>query len=270
MKIPRLLAYDPLLSFADGEKGNVQKTFINSEGRPPSSRYESSVEHTSTVWREGKKTYQAIVEIIGTQPGAEELQEIYKDVREFEKQIATAFDTQGIHTHDVSGQRIESVTEILEEYTTGAVLEMFATFIQGHSISIFEDNESAPEEVRIDLWLYVCALFSLDDYIIAEFMDGRGLDEAASFFYGFLKSAELYRQTIEAAKTALSAAGRKSANARHAVTNELKARLLEEWDAQKHEYKNRADFARIVSRREKMKERTLYEWIAQHERNKRN
>lgn len=58
------------------------------------------------------------------------------------------------------------------------------------------------------------------------------------------------------------------ATLRHASTNQQKATLLAEWDAQGREYKSRADFARIVSKRDGVKYRTLYDWIAQHDSEK--
>lgn len=69
----------------------------------------------------------------------------------------------------------------------------------------------------------------------------------------------------EATKKAIS---KKAANARHRPVNEQKERLMEEWDRDGHSYKSRADFSRIVSRRENIKDRTLYEWIATHDKNK--
>jgi hypothetical protein len=56
----------------------------------------------------------------------------------------------------------------------------------------------------------------------------------------------------------------KLAEKRHTPTNEIKARLLAEWDWTSGEYPSRADFSEIVARREGMKQRTLYEWIGKH------
>lgn len=61
---------------------------------------------------------------------------------------------------------------------------------------------------------------------------------------------------------------RKGAMHRHAQTNQQKSALLAEWDATASEYKSRADFTRIVSQREGLKYRTLYEWIGAHDRAK--
>lgn len=69
----------------------------------------------------------------------------------------------------------------------------------------------------------------------------------------------------------------KGANARHKKSTELKIKLMAEWEAlhdkdgqldKKYGYSSRADFSRIISSREGMKERTLYNWITEHERSK--
>ncbi len=59
---------------------------------------------------------------------------------------------------------------------------------------------------------------------------------------------------------------RERAQKRHASTNKKKTELLDEWVKNGAEYKSRADFCRIVSRRDGMKERTLQEWIQAYER----
>lgn len=58
---------------------------------------------------------------------------------------------------------------------------------------------------------------------------------------------------------------RQRAELRHKPANQQKTALLAEWDATASEYESRADFTRIVSQREGMKYRTLYEWIARHD-----
>lgn len=74
--------------------------------------------------------------------------------------------------------------------------------------------------------------------------------------------------TVEIVKFTLDAYRKhvwgKGGKARHAGTASLKAKLLAEWDDTHDHYKGQADFARIVSKREGMKERTLYEWISKH------
>lgn len=68
--------------------------------------------------------------------------------------------------------------------------------------------------------------------------------------------------------TAASQRAKKAATQRHAPSNEIKAQLLAEWDKDSGEYKSRADFCRVVGRISGIKERTLGEWIAKHEKSK--
>lgn len=70
------------------------------------------------------------------------------------------------------------------------------------------------------------------------------------------------------AKKKMSLAASMAAKARHRLTTEKKALLLAEWGATGSEYESRADFARIVSQREGMLYRTLYDWIAAYDRPK--
>ncbi|MGG5283148.1 hypothetical protein ACQZ2G_03965 [Pseudomonas viridiflava] len=67
---------------------------------------------------------------------------------------------------------------------------------------------------------------------------------------------------------AASQRAKKAATQRHAPSNEIKAKLLAEWDKDSGEYKSRADFCRVVGRISGIKERTLGEWIAKHEKSK--
>jgi len=55
---------------------------------------------------------------------------------------------------------------------------------------------------------------------------------------------------------------------RHAPTNRIKLDLLAEWDKTSGGYKSRADFCRIISQRDGLLYRTVYDWIAMHDRNK--
>ncbi|MEB0091802.1 hypothetical protein RHM65_04515 [Pseudomonas sp. CCI4.2] len=64
----------------------------------------------------------------------------------------------------------------------------------------------------------------------------------------------------------LSAAAKARAHKRHAPTNKIKISLLAEWDESSKEYKSRADFCRIIARRDGIKERTLQEWIQAHQK----
>jgi hypothetical protein len=64
----------------------------------------------------------------------------------------------------------------------------------------------------------------------------------------------------------ISASATARANIRHQEMKSKKSELLQEWDASGGEYESRADFARIISKLRGVKYRTLYEWIAGHEK----
>jgi hypothetical protein len=58
----------------------------------------------------------------------------------------------------------------------------------------------------------------------------------------------------------------KGGKSRHRDTEQHKSSILAEWDRDKSGYKSRADFCRIISKRDGLKERTVYTWIANHEK----
>lgn len=80
--------------------------------------------------------------------------------------------------------------------------------------------------------------------------------------------SSLYTLHIEALKRGQnrSESARDRASKRWQNHNEKKARLLSEWETTGNEYRSRADFCRIVGKREGVIVRTLYDWIAAHTR----
>lgn len=71
---------------------------------------------------------------------------------------------------------------------------------------------------------------------------------------------------LSAVSAEKSELARERARKRHAPTNKIKLDLLAEWDRTSKEYKSRADFCRIVAQREGLLYRTVYDWIARHDR----
>jgi len=83
------------------------------------------------------------------------------------------------------------------------------------------------------------------------------------------RSADYALSIASIAKTEqVSNLARERANKRHAPTNKVKADITSEWDETAKEYKSRADFCRIVSQRESLLYRTVYDWVATHDRSK--
>ncbi|AZC51808.1 hypothetical protein C4K35_4233 [Pseudomonas chlororaphis subsp. piscium] len=83
-----------------------------------------------------------------------------------------------------------------------------------------------------------------------------------------LLELELYNNYSANTEWEKSREARERAKKRHKATSEKKVAILAEWDATGHEYKGRADFARIVSSIRGVKYRTLYDWIAEHDKSK--
>ncbi|GKQ32682.1 hypothetical protein [Pseudomonas syringae] len=67
-----------------------------------------------------------------------------------------------------------------------------------------------------------------------------------------------------------SALAAERAKKRHQHTNAQKAELLKDWVTNGHGYESRADFVRIMSDLKGIKYRTLYEWIAHHDKEDRD
>lgn len=83
-----------------------------------------------------------------------------------------------------------------------------------------------------------------------------------------LANEYLTKDTVAIVKTVLDAYSKtkwgKGGKARKVSAH--KQRILDEWDETKSSYKSRADFAQIISRRDNLKERTLYDWIGAHKK----
>ncbi|MBN2974703.1 hypothetical protein [Pseudomonas lactucae] len=86
--------------------------------------------------------------------------------------------------------------------------------------------------------------------------------------FGELSASFALNVTSESQSRAVSDVARERAKKRHAHTNKIKSDLLSEWDTHFAEYNSRADFSRIVSQRDGLLYRTVYDWIASHDRSK--
>lgn len=84
--------------------------------------------------------------------------------------------------------------------------------------------------------------------------------------YGELAASFALSRAFERQSEIASNIARERAQKRHASTNKVKTALLAEWDQTYAEYKSRADFCRIIARRDGIKERTLQEWVQNHEK----
>lgn len=177
---------------------------------------------------------------------------------------------------------IESLMTVAWEYVNRAVnrdCDLTRAAAQNYlsELRIFkaiEDFVSQLVDPVLSDYLMMCALL-IYQYDFAIFSMERGkwdeavpvLDDIAAIRADLaqrdVKGYSENWKTIDATRNA-----KERAEKRHAPINQKKDALLAEWDATHAEYDSRADFARIISAREKMKERTLYDWIAAHEKKK--
>jgi hypothetical protein len=86
--------------------------------------------------------------------------------------------------------------------------------------------------------------------------------------YSELQVREALEISSERQNKVASDIARERAQKRHASTNKVKTELLAEWEKTSGNYKSRADFIRIIARRDGVKERTLQEWIQHHKRDR--
>lgn len=125
----------------------------------------------------------------------------------------------------------------------------------------FQDDSLVRKLVLVSLeYDTLCWLYDTDDFYSAFTMTQI---IARSFTY-LERCYTLQVQECERRNSA-SLSARERAKKRHSATNEKKERLIKEWSDSSSEYKSRADFCRIISQREGMLYRTLYEWISRHD-----
>lgn len=67
----------------------------------------------------------------------------------------------------------------------------------------------------------------------------------------------------------LSEAQRLRAKKRHSKAAEARARWIAEWERDAHSYESRADFVQVNHRTHKLKYRTAYHWLSEHDKSKR-
>lgn len=141
----------------------------------------------------------------------------------------------------------------------------------GKTIDTLRDMCLHTASYDYDYWQKISLL--LYQYDLLCWLHKRGkIDEVIEVYeltlrtYGETQVAEVRHQAFVHQSKIASDIARERAKKRHATTNEKKKSLLEEWDRDSSEYKSRADFCRIVSRRDGIKERTAQEWIQAYER----
>ena len=264
--------FDPYLTFAKGERGFREKLFLQTDGNSTEAAWygaeRSGEGYLSSIWQIGRDAYAVVAEKLGKEPKTDDFKEIARDIRQLETDLIphcqSLVDIGMIHIESEDGSPIASLTAALEDVYDGWLTEVFMQTVRPAVIAGHISDSDLPDFEGL---LSALAVMHVDSYIIASQL-GHDTDEAFSNVMKYFTSARLYGETVSAAKEAISANGKRSAKVRHATTNQIKDALLIEWDATHAEYDSRADFARIISAREKMKERTLYDWITAHEKKK--
>lgn len=144
-----------------------------------------------------------------------------------------------------------------------------APLTPGESLEAFLGFASQAQDLVPSYAPMVCLLIYQYDALCSLYQAGH-FESALSVFEAIAET----RQTLTHCEARHSGDWRASHEAReraalrHAPTNQQKAAVLTEWDATSSDYESRADFARIIGKRDGIKERTLYDWIAAHEKSK--
>ncbi|MGF7115520.1 hypothetical protein QF017_005038 [Pseudomonas laurylsulfatiphila] len=149
--------------------------------------------------------------------------------------------------------RRASATTAIEKLTTLSIHASFGEFDYWQKTSLLV--------YQYDL---LCWLYSKD-----KIKEAFEVYELILRTYGELAASYALSHSFEKQIEIASNIARERAQKRHAPTNKIKTELLTEWDKTSGEYKSRADFCRIVARRDGIKERTLQEWIQSYERDRR-
>jgi len=149
--------------------------------------------------------------------------------------------------------RRASATTAIEKLTTLSIHASFGEFDYWQKTSLLV--------YQYDL---LCWLYSKD-----KIKEAFEVYELILKTYGELAASYALNRSFEQQSEVASNIARERAQKRHASTNKVKTELLSEWDKTSGEYKSRADFCRIVARRDGIKERTLQEWIQSYERDRR-
>ncbi|HCA00440.1 MAG TPA: hypothetical protein DEO97_18835 [Pseudomonas sp.] len=273
MSFHRFQAFDPYLTFAEGERGFREKIFLQADGTPSETAWYGKSRdgkgYLSSMWRIGRDAYARVAERAGEQPTAGYFEEVASDIQKFERELAPELQrlvqsgTLKLQ-EDRDAEPITDLSAAIADAPDGWLTEVYMRIIMPGVVSRVVPEEEAPDFEGL---LSAAAVLYLDDYIIANQI-GRGVDIASELVMVNLTSAKLYRETVDAAKEAVSALGRRSASAAHKATNELKGRALSEWDQSGHTYSGMAAFARHRHKAYEVTERTLYGWVREHRKAK--
>ncbi len=138
--------------------------------------------------------------------------------------------------------------------------ERFYAAVSGE---LFLDPEYAQED---EITLEALAVYQLDSLIAAT--RAKNLTRVLRISTDIFEIQKLLGRREKLQEFSALAAER--AKKRHQHMNAKKAELIEDWVKNGSGYESRADFVRIMSDLKGIKYRTLYEWIASHDREDRD
>ena len=269
MSFDGFLAFDPFLSFGEGQRGFEEKIFLRSDGVPTATWYDrghDGKEYLPSMWRIGRDAYAIVASRMDRQPTAEDFLKIAAHIRQFEAGCAPLMqkkidDASLVLHEDRDSPPVENITENAKVAPDGWVTEVYMRMMIP---SVISGDVAAEEIPDFEEFLSAAAVLYLDDYLIAENIGVANLDLYHHFVQVNLSSAKMYRESLKAAREARSSNGRKSAEARHKEGNTQKKAALHEWDTSGHTYSSIAAFARLKHKAYGVTERTLNGWVADH------
>lgn len=265
MSFHRFQSFDPYLSFAEGQRGFQERIFIHPDGEPSECWYGKDKDgkgYLSSMWRIGRDAYATIAAKVGEQPTAEFFHETATDIQELEKELLPTIQNliESGKLALLEDRDSPPVADLcaLTDAPDGWLTEVFMRVVMPSVVAGELTEADAPDFEEL---LLATAVLYIDDYIIA-CQIGNGVDVASDLVTTNIQSAKLYRETLDAAKAAVSAVGRRSAKARHAPTNQSKAAALADWKTEGHNFSSMRAFARECFKRYGVRDyMTVYNWL---------
>lgn len=273
------MAFDPFLSFAESERGFREKIFLNSSGVPAETWYGADRDgrgYLSSLWFVGRDAYATVASKLDRQPKSDDFKAIALEIAAIEEELLP-----GMQSFIDNGQLalqdhrdsppITCLSTATKDAPQGWILEAYMRM----AIQIIVDGHLTPETFPdFEYLLSGAAVMYVDDCIIASQL-GRGFDEAHEIVMVNANSAKLYRETVEAAKRAISAVGRRSATARHKANNERKHQATKDWETELADCAARnakrptmISFARRRHSEYFVTVETVMDWIREHNKSK--
>lgn len=272
MRYRSFMTFDPYLSFAEGERGFLEKIFVMADGTPTETRYNGGDgrDYLKSLWRTGRAAYKVIAEREGNQPTKETFDEIAVGIEDIEKDFTPAMRDlikggQLVLVEDVDSSPTSDIESSIENAPVGWILDIYMNMARSALASGEMSLDEFPDFEALQLAL---AVIHIDNYIIAHHL-GSDLDAFFEEIQSHVSSASLYKATIEVAKQTASAIGRRSARSRHREGNKQKAAAVADWESEGHKFSSMRAFSRECFKRYGVTDfMTVYNWLREHKKSK--